>query len=419
MRGLYLMKQRELERLRVVQMVLDGKITQRYASSLLGLSYRQTKRVVRRIKEEGVSGVIHKSRGKSSKRKISDSLRSLVLSLYRDIYPDFSVTLFREKLEYVHDIHLSRETIRKVLIDGNLRKSRKKNKRRVHIFRKRKDSFGELIQIDGSTHRWLEERMDGKLTLMGYIDDATGNTFARFYDYEGVSPFLDSFIRFAKIYGLPKSIYVDRHSTYKTTREPTIEEQLENRKPKTQVERILGNLGVNIIHAYSPQAKGRVERLFKTLQDRLIKEMRLKGIRTKEDANCFLEEYLPVFNKQFAKTPKSNISVFRKLSKDFDYEWSFALEYTRTVGNDYTIRYKGNMYQIENTSSLLRKRKVTVKETISGKIKMFYKGEELKLRKIETGNEVKTEEKTQKREKQVKEKGDRRETKELRALAGS
>jgi len=384
------MSKKETERLKYLGMVSEGMISLKQASMLMGVSYRHSKRIMKRFKEEGEKGLIHKLRGKTSKRKTDDSIIDKICSLYAKLYPDFSIALFHEKLSSIHNINISRETVRTILKNKDLYKTRRRKKNKsVHIFRERKQHKGELIQIDGSTHKWLEDRYDKKLTLMGYIDDATGEVFARFYDYEGVYPFLDSFIEFTKQYGLPKSIYTDRHSTYMTTRKPSIEEQLENKRPKTQVETILDKLRVKFIHAYSPQAKGRVERLFETLQDRLIKEMRLENIKTKEDANRFLEEYLPIFNKRFTKTPKSNLSYFRSLDKDFDYEWEFALESIRTVNNDHTIRFKGRLLQIKDIYSVRRKQKVLIKESIYGNIRVFYKDKELKIKEIE--KEAKTE----------------------------
>ncbi|WP_051904429.1 ISNCY family transposase [Hippea jasoniae] len=380
----YLMSRKELERATYMGMVLKGSITLKEASEILRISYRHSKRILKRFRQEEERGLIHRSRGRRSPKRIDDYLRDKIASLYKENYSDFSISLFKEKLFLIHNITLSRETIRTILKEYGVYKSRKarRNSKSVHVFRERKRHAGELIQVDGSTHRWLEDRCKDKFTLMGYIDDATGEIFAKFYDYEGVYSFLDSFLEFVKINGLPKSIYTDRHSTYKTTRKPTIQEELKNKRPATQVERILKRVGVELIHAYSPQAKGRIERLFKTLQDRLIKEMRLKGIKTKEEANCFLKEYIPLFNKQFAKQPKSNISLFKKLDKDFDYEWEFALESQRNINNDYTIRYKGRLFQIKDVFSVRRKQKVLIKESIYGPIRVFYKDRELQIEEV-------------------------------------
>ena len=376
MEGHYLMSRKELERATYMGMVLKGSITLKEASEILRISYRHSKRILKRFIQEEERGLIHRSRGKRSPKRIDDYLRDKIASLYKENYSDFSISLFKEKLFLIHNITLSRETIRTILKEYGVYKSRKarRNSKSVHVFRERKKHAGELVQVDGSTHRWLEDRCKDKFTLMGYIDDATGEIFAKFYDYEGVYSFLDSFLEFVKINGLPKSIYTDRHSTYKTTRKPTIQEELKNKRPATQVERILKRVGVELIQ--------RIERLFKTLQDRLIKEMRLKGIKTKEEANCFLKEYIPLFNKQFAKPSKSNISLFKKLDKDFNYEWEFALESQRNINNDYTIRYRGRFFQIKGTFSVRRKQKVLIKESIYGPIRVFYKDRELQIEEV-------------------------------------
>ncbi len=370
------MSRKELERATYMGMVLKGSITLKEASEILRISYRHSKRILKRFIQEEERGLIHRSRGKRSPKRIDDYLRDKIASLYKENYSDFSISLFKEKLFLIHNITLSRETIRTILKEYGVYKSTKarRNSKSVHVFRERKKHAGELVQVDGSTHRWLEDRCKDKFTLMGYIDDATGEIFAKFYDYEGVYSFLDSFLEFVKINGLPKSIYTDRHSTYKTTRKPTIQEELKNKRPATQVERILKRVGVELIQ--------RIERLFKTLQDRLIKEMRLKGIKTKEEANCFLKEYIPLFNKQFAKPSKSNISLFKKLDKDFNYEWEFALESQRNINNDYTIRYKGRLFQIKDVFSVRRKQKVLIKESIYGPIRVFYKDRELQIEEV-------------------------------------
>ena len=190
MEGHYIMSKKETERLKYLGMVSQGVISLKQASMLMGISYRHSKRIMKRFKEEGEKGLIHRLRGKTSKRKTDDFIRNRICSLYSELYSDFSIALFLEKLLSIHNINISRETLRTILKDEGLYKTkRKKKSKSVHLFRKRKHHKGELIQIDGSTHRWLEDRYDKKLTLMGYIDDATGEIFARFYDYEGVHPF--------------------------------------------------------------------------------------------------------------------------------------------------------------------------------------------------------------------------------------
>jgi len=277
------MSLREVKRLKVIQAAIDRQVTQKAVACMVGLSERQVRRLVRVVREDGDKGIIHKSRGRFSNRRIPDKVKERVLKLYERSYGDFGPTLATEKLTEIDGIEISDETLRKWLLEAGLwRKRRKRSSHRQ--WRQRKECFGEMVQLDGSHHDWLEGRGPG-LVLLAYIDDATNNVFARFYDYEGTIPAMDSFKRYARRYGLPLSIYLDRHTTYKSTKKLSEWEELEEIEPLSQFERALEELGVEVIHAHSPQAKGRVERLFGTLQDRLIKEMRLRGINTKESAN--------------------------------------------------------------------------------------------------------------------------------------
>ena len=280
---------REVKRLKVIQEAIERHITQRVAASLIGLSERQTRRLVRAVREEGEEGVIHRLRNRFSNRKTPAEVKAKVLMFYRSKYSGFGPTLATEKLGELDGIKLSDETLRKWLMEVGLWQRRRKRSRHRQ-WRQRKECFGEMVQLDGSHHDWLEGR-GPELVLMAYIDDATNHVLARFYDYEGTIPGMDSFKRYARRYGLPVSIYLDRHTTYlktqntcKSTKKPTEWEEFEKIEPLSQFERALKELGVDVTHAYSPQAKGRVERLFGVLQDRLIKEMRLRGIKTKESA---------------------------------------------------------------------------------------------------------------------------------------
>jgi transposase-like protein len=274
-----MVRQGELKRLHVIQKVLEGIIKQVEAGEILSLSCRQIRRIVKRIKMEGDGGVIHRSRGKPSNRGISQKVKDRVIRLYRLEYKDFGPTLASEKLLERDRIEISDETLRRWLMEaGDWKKSRKRGRHRQ--WRERKHHFGEMVQMDGSHHAWFEGRGGDPCVLMSYIDDANGEVFARFYGYEGTVPAMDSFKRYIKKRGLPMKVYLDKHSTYKSSAKPTIEDELNDVGPLSEFERALKELGVEVSHAHSPQAKGRIERLFRTLQDRLVKEMRLRGIRT-------------------------------------------------------------------------------------------------------------------------------------------
>jgi len=295
----------ELRRLKVVQSAIEKQTLQRTVALMLGLSERQVRRLVKAVREQGDEGIIHGSRGRPSQRRFRDEVRERVLSLYRENYPDFGPTFASEKLLELDGIKVSDETLRKWLLEAGL--WQKRRKRSPHRrWRQRRECFGEMVQIDGSHHDWLEGR-GPKLVLMGYIDDATSTTWGRFYDYEGTMPAMDSFRSYVQKYGLPISAYLDRHTTYKSPKKLTEWEKIEGVESLSQFERALKELGVELIHALSPQAKGRIERLFRVLQDRLVKELRLRGIKTKDAANEFIKEYLPRYNERFKRAGRGKL----------------------------------------------------------------------------------------------------------------
>jgi hypothetical protein len=371
------MSLKELRKLKAVQDAIDGKITQKQAALVVGLSERQIRRLVCAVRVEGERGITHGLRGIPSNRRFKSKVKERVLRLYRSKYPDFGPTLACEKLLELDGIRLSAETLRTWLIEAGLwRRSRKGSTHRR--WRVRKECFGEMTQMDGSHHDWLEGRCP-KFVLMGYIDDATSNIFGRFYDYEGTIPAMDSFKRYTRKYGLPVSVYLDRHSTYKSTKKLTEWEELEGLEPMSQFERALSELGVRVIHAHSPQAKGRVERLFGTLQDRLVKEMRLRDIRTMEEANKFLEGYLPKLNKMLRVAPANETDAHMKLPKGLDLDGCLCIKTERTLRKDNTISLDGRLFQIEDKVSA---RKVRVEERTDGSMLIISNGAKLKYKEI-------------------------------------
>ncbi len=370
-------RQGELKRLHVIQKVLERVIRQVEAAEILSLSSRQIRRIVKRIRIEGDKGIIHKSRGRPSNRRIPGKIRNKVIQLYRKQYQDFGPTLASEKLLERNGIGISDETLRMWLIEtGDWRKTRRP--RRHRQWRERKHHDGEMVQMDGSHHDWFEGR--GRwCVLMGYIDDATGRVFGRFYDYEGTIPAMDSFKRYIQNYGLPMSVYLDKHTTYKSTAKASIEDQLNDSPALSEFERALKELGVEVIHANSPQAKGRIERLFGTLQDRLVKEMRLRGIRTIEEANRFLEEYLPLYNSRFAVCPKEKDTLHRPVGRGVNLDEILCIKTKRTLRNDFTVAHNRKLYQVEdkiNTS------KVMIQDRMDGSIRITYKNRALRFREI-------------------------------------
>jgi len=377
-----ILRPKELKRLKIIQEVINKHITQKQASELLVLSQRQIANLVKRVRKEGDRGIIHRLRGKPSHRAFPQKLKDKVINLYKKKYPDFGPTLATEKLFELDRIKISRETLRRWLIKEGLW-IRKRKSRKHRYWRPRCECFGQMVQLDGSHHKWLEER-GPELVLMAYVDDATNKVFARFYDYEGTYPAMDSFKRYIQKYGLPQAIYVDKHTTYRSTAKQTIEEQLENKMPQSQFERALDELGINLIHANSPQAKGRVERVLRTFQDRLIKEMRLRNINTKEQANKFLEEYLAKFNERFSIEPSNPTNLHRPIPKDIDLDRILSIRTKRALRNDFTIRHNKKLYQILDMPKSVRTKYVFVEERLNGKLYINYNGFTLKYKLIDT-----------------------------------
>ena len=365
-----MVRQRELKRLHVIRKVIEGTLTQKDAADLVSLTERQIRRIVKRIREEGNEGICHRSRGKPSRRKLP--FKKKIVQLYRNTYPDFGPTLFTEKLAEREGVTVSRETVRTWLMEDGL--WQKHRKRKAHRqWRERKDHCGEMLQMDGSHHDWFEGR-GSKCVLMGYIDDATGRVYGRFYDYEGTIPAMDSFKRYITEYGIPMSVYLDKHTTYKSW---VRRDEFREVEPISQFGRALSELGVRMLFAHSPQAKGRIERLFNTFQDRVVKEMRLKGVSTIEEANRFLVSYLPVYNGRFSVTSKKEEDLHRAVSVDLDTVLCIKTE--RTLKNDHTIKLNRRLYQVEDN---IRAKRVMVEELIDGSMRIRHKGVQVAFHEI-------------------------------------
>lgn len=357
-KDILIMSRKEARRLYVLRKVLDGEIKQVAAAGMLSMSTRQIRRIVERIQEEGDEGVIHKLRGEKSNRKIASKVKDKIIRLYRKKYEGFGPTLAAEKFDELDGIAISDETLRLWLIEsGDWKKARKRVCHRQ--WRERKGYQGEMVQMDGSHHDWFEGR-GPKCVLMGYIDDATGETFGKFYEYEGTKPAMDSFMSYTQKYGLPLSVYLDRHTTYKSPKKESPEDDIGS---LSQFERAMEELGVEVIHAYSPQAKGRIERLFGTLQDRLVKEMRLQGIKGIEEANAFLETYWPKYNSCFTVEPRESADLHRKVSKGMDLNSILCIKIERRLNNDFTVAYDNKFYQIADK---IKTDTVIVEERLDG-----------------------------------------------------
>lgn len=334
------MSQRERDRLRVMSRVLEGKRSQKEAAGLLGLSVRQVRRLERRLELEGDRGIIHRLRSRPSNARRADGERDLALELCRQEFADFGPTLAAEKLAE-RGVRVSVETLRGWLLSEGLWERRRK--RDVHRQRRdRRECLGELVQADGSHHDWLEGR-GPRMVLVAMIDDATSRLTARFYPGETTEGYMDLLGRYVRRHGRMTAMYVDRDSVFRAE-----SGHREDPYPAmTQFSRALGQLQIQLILAGSPQAKGRIERSFQTAQDRLVKELRLAGACTLEEANEVLErKYLPWFNRQCVVKPSSLNNAHLPLHPSMHLESILSIQTTRKVCNDYTIRLDNRVYQL-------------------------------------------------------------------------
>lgn len=371
------MSMKETERIAIMDNLVAKRIKQKHASLQLGISVRQVQRMVKRYTREGIAGLMHKSRGRVGNRMLAPEKRAQVILRIKRQYPDFGPTLASEKLRERDGIAVSRETVRQLMIKEQLWKIHHRKEVIIHTYRERRSCVGELIQLDGSPHRWLEERSD-PCTLIAYIDDATSRIMdGEFVDYEGTFTLFSSTEHYLKTHGKPLGLYVDKHSTFKINRQATVEEELKDFQPQSQFGRAMEQLRIELICANSPQAKGRVERLFETLQDRLVKEMRLEGISTKEKGTKYFREvYIPKHNAKFAVPPKDRVNVHRALSPSDDLSRIFTVQTVRHISHALVAQYKNTRYQLDTTQAyryLLRGQNILVEENRTGALVFRYK----------------------------------------------
>ena len=379
--GTLTMSQKERSRLVMMIRVREKAMTIREASEVMGTSYRQGRRIYKRYREEGDRGLIHRNRGQLSNRRKPSEVKGKVLALYKEQYWDFGPTLAAEKLGKLDGYEIDHETLRRWLLAAGLwQRQRKRAKHRQQ--RERKAHFGELVQMDGSHHRWFEDRGDEEC-LMDMVDDATGKTLALLSDEETTAAAMKVLWAWVEKYGIPKALYVDWKNVYVTQREPTVEEQLDGELPLTQFGRACQKLGIEIITARSPQAKGRVERKHGVYQDRWVKELRLAGIQDSEEANQCLCGFTESLNVKFAVEPRSSADFHRPVSPDMDLRAVFCREEPRTVGNNWVVRYKNHFFQIGLQPNLPpARKKVMVQEHLDGSIHMVYRNKEVLFTEI-------------------------------------
>jgi len=365
------------KRIEIIQRVFRGELTVLRAAVILGLSERQCYRIKQRVHQEGLKGVIHGNRGRPCKHKVKEKIVGRVVELARGKYQGFNDHHLTEKLKEHEQIELSREKVRRILRSHGVSTPRKRRASKHRSRRERRLAEGMMLQVDGSPHDWLEGR-GPRLCLIGAIDDATGKVVGAFFtEAESSWGYLRLFSEIFKAHGLAQSIYSDRHSVFWTDREPTLDEQLINKRPLTEVGRALDELGVTLILAGSPQAKGRIERLWGTFQDRLVSELRLAKAKTLEQAQAVLDGYLPQHNRRFSKPARAK-PAWRKTSSVL-LDRALCFKQQRSVANDNTVTFDGVVFQIPKKSpyrSYAHKR-IDVHVLLDGAVDFFYKTEKI------------------------------------------
>jgi len=337
---------REIDRLRVISDVLEGKLLQRQAAVQLELSPRQVIRLCKRVREQGRRAIRHGLRGKPGNHQLAAGLLERAVKLVASRYRDFGPSFANEKLRDDHGLLLSTPTLRQGMIEAGLWRA-KRPKPFHRAWRPRKACLGEMVQVDGSDHDWFEGR-GPRCVLIAFIDDATSRVvLARFVEAEDTLTLMRLSWEYLRRYGRPQSYYVDKDSIYKVNRQAALDEEVRDEQPMTQFSRAMGELGITVICANSPQAKGRVERLFKTLQDRLVKDLRLAGISNLDAANRFLDlGYWDRHNARFQEEPANRTDAHRKLLPGHRLERILCLRTERTLLNDYTLQYKKRFFQV-------------------------------------------------------------------------
>jgi transposase len=379
-KDIFMVRKDEIKRYQVIRKILDKEINQQEAAEYFGLSDRQVRRIVKRVRAEGEQGVIHKLRGREGNRKLKVKFKQKVIDLYQKSYWDFGPVLASEKLLERDGIKVNDETLRLWLVKEGLWQLKKQKDPKDRTRRQRREHFGQMVQMDGSHHDWLEGR-GPKLVLIGHIDDASSRFHGEFHDYEGTMPAMGSLKGYIKRYGVPGSVYLDKHSTYKTNKKYKYTDwPFRDEQELTQFGRACKELGIELIFAHSPQAKGRVERVFKTLQDRLVKELRLAGINTLQDANDMLKAYLPVFNKKFEVLARGSGDFHRPIDKRLNIDDILSVHTKGFLRNDRTLLHDKQWYQI---LSKTRAQWVVVYEYLNGQKDIRYGKTRLEFKPIE------------------------------------
>lgn len=371
------MSEQEITRKAELDRVLDKRITQKEAALRLGLSERQVRRLIRSYRQEGVAGLVSVKSGKPSNRRLEESKREQVLVFIKEEQTQgFGPTFMAEKLEELRGIHLSKETIRKYMVEAGVWKARSRKKAVPHYARERRHQRGELVQIDGSYHAWLEERGE-KACLLVFVDDASSEILAaEFVSQESYFAYGDLCKRYFRETGVPHCFYSDRFSVFRTNRREGYVDE-----PVTQFQRAISGLDIELICANSPQAKGRVERANQTLQDRLIKEMRLLGISNYTEANLYLPEFIQDYNARFAVRPISDLDCHRPLDPELDLDFLFSVHDFRNVSKSLSFQFANQTFKIltQHPAYFYAQQEILVTCDSLQHISAWYRGNKLDL----------------------------------------
>ena len=379
MKGQVIMSAKETDRIVVLERLVRKEIKQKQAGKQLGLSTRQVRRLTKRYQREGALSLVHKNRGKTSNNKIAKAKINRAVQLVKSHYHDFGPTLAHEKLTELHGVNFSVERLRQAMVKREIWKSKRRKKIRIHQMRLRRAAMGELIQIDGSPHLWFEDR-GPRCTLIAFVDDATGKIMtALFAEAETTFAYFQVTKDYLIRHGKMVAIYADKHVVLRVNSCKSGSASTNDSTGLTQYGRAVKQLNIKLIYANSPQAKGRVERLFETLQDRLVKEMRLKGINSITEGNTYLPEFIGKFNTKFAAKPRSDQDMHQSLTKLEDLSKIFTVQETRVLSKNLTCQHKNIVYQIQTKrpSYAMRYAKILVREAQGGIISLEYKGKEL------------------------------------------
>jgi transposase len=378
------LNEREQHRLRVLNEVNLGRLCMQQAAVLMQISLRHTKRLLAGYRKEGATALAHGNRGRLPFNAIDVVIREQVVELAKSKYAGFNQQHFHEKLDEKEGIPLSRSTVRRILLEEGITSPRKRRAPKHRSRRQRYPKSGMLLQTDGSPHDWLEGR-GPKLCLIGAIDDATSEVvYAYFQSQENTAGYIRMLRAVVCSHGIPLALYHDRHSIFEVLKgkTPTLEEELAGKRPKTQLSRILEELGINSISAHSPQAKGRVERLWETFQDRLVSELRLVGASTEKEANEILIKFLPDHNRRFMVQAKVSGSAYLQPKTDFKPEEVFCYKYTCKVGIDNVVRFGQKRLQILPSAQRLSyaRCRVEVQARQDDTLVIYFEGQPLKTR---------------------------------------